>query len=140
MRSSPPIRTRWSKVKAKPTLIGWFVGQAMKASGGKANPQALNEILKRKLGLEEERPMGQGTPMAIARTLTAFAALAPLLAGCASPEVAGPSTTTATIRCNGPDLNAVKANGRPQLDEEAVTANYEQQLRATGVKAQAIQC
>lgn len=40
------------KVKAKPTLIGWFVGQAMKASGGKANPQALNEILKRKLGLE----------------------------------------------------------------------------------------
>jgi len=39
------------KVKAKPTLIGWFVGQAMKASGGKANPQALNEILKKKLGL-----------------------------------------------------------------------------------------
>jgi aspartyl-tRNA(Asn)/glutamyl-tRNA(Gln) amidotransferase subunit B len=40
-----------AKVQAKPTLIGWFVGQAMKASGGKANPQALNEILKRKLGL-----------------------------------------------------------------------------------------
>ena len=40
------------KVKAKPTLIGWFVGQAMKASGGKANPQALNEILKKKLGIE----------------------------------------------------------------------------------------
>jgi aspartyl-tRNA(Asn)/glutamyl-tRNA(Gln) amidotransferase subunit B len=40
------------KVKAKPTMIGWFVGQAMKASGGKANPQALNEILKRKLGIE----------------------------------------------------------------------------------------
>ncbi|HVW91447.1 MAG TPA: Asp-tRNA(Asn)/Glu-tRNA(Gln) amidotransferase subunit GatB, partial [Devosia sp.] len=39
------------KVKAKPTLIGWFVGQAMKASGGKANPQALNEILKQKLGV-----------------------------------------------------------------------------------------
>ncbi|HEU5094554.1 MAG TPA: Asp-tRNA(Asn)/Glu-tRNA(Gln) amidotransferase subunit GatB [Reyranella sp.] len=39
------------KVKAKPTMIGWFVGQAMKASGGKANPQALNEILKAKLGL-----------------------------------------------------------------------------------------
>jgi aspartyl-tRNA(Asn)/glutamyl-tRNA(Gln) amidotransferase subunit B len=32
-------------------LIGWFVGQAMKASGGKANPQAVNELLKRKLGL-----------------------------------------------------------------------------------------
>ena len=40
-----------AKVQAKPTMIGWFVGQAMKASGGKANPQALNEILKRKLGL-----------------------------------------------------------------------------------------
>ncbi len=40
-----------AKVLAKPTLIGWFVGQAMKASGGKANPQALNDILKRKLGL-----------------------------------------------------------------------------------------
>jgi aspartyl-tRNA(Asn)/glutamyl-tRNA(Gln) amidotransferase subunit B len=39
------------QAKAKPTLIGWFVGQAMKASGGKANPQALNEILKRKLEL-----------------------------------------------------------------------------------------
>lgn len=41
-----------AKVQAKPTLIGWFVGQAMKASGGKANPQALNDILKKKLGLE----------------------------------------------------------------------------------------
>jgi aspartyl-tRNA(Asn)/glutamyl-tRNA(Gln) amidotransferase subunit B len=40
------------KVKAKPTMIGWFVGQAMKASGGKANPQALNELMKQKLGLE----------------------------------------------------------------------------------------
>ena len=40
------------KVKAKPTMIGWFVGQAMKASGGKANPQALNELMKNKLGIE----------------------------------------------------------------------------------------
>ena len=39
------------KVKAKPTLMGWFVGQAMKASGGKANPQALNVIIKKKLGV-----------------------------------------------------------------------------------------
>ena len=30
-------------------IAGWFVGQAMKASGGKANPQAVNEILKKKL-------------------------------------------------------------------------------------------
>ncbi|MFT5932595.1 MAG: aspartyl-tRNA(Asn)/glutamyl-tRNA(Gln) amidotransferase subunit B, partial [Hyphomonas sp.] len=31
--------------------LGWFVGQVMKASGGKANPKAVNEILKAKLGL-----------------------------------------------------------------------------------------
>ena len=40
------------QVKAKPTMLGWFVGQAMKASGGKANPQALNDLLKKKLGIE----------------------------------------------------------------------------------------
>ena len=40
-----------AQAKAKPALIGWFVGQAMKASGGKANPQAVNELLKTKLGL-----------------------------------------------------------------------------------------
>jgi aspartyl-tRNA(Asn)/glutamyl-tRNA(Gln) amidotransferase subunit B len=39
------------QAKAKPNLIGWFVGQVMKASGGKANPQAVNEILKKKLGV-----------------------------------------------------------------------------------------
>jgi aspartyl-tRNA(Asn)/glutamyl-tRNA(Gln) amidotransferase subunit B len=39
------------QVKAKPTMLGWFVGQVMKASGGKANPQAVNDILKRKLGI-----------------------------------------------------------------------------------------
>jgi aspartyl-tRNA(Asn)/glutamyl-tRNA(Gln) amidotransferase subunit B len=39
------------QAKAKPSMLGWFVGQVMKASGGKANPQAVNEILKRKLGI-----------------------------------------------------------------------------------------
>jgi aspartyl-tRNA(Asn)/glutamyl-tRNA(Gln) amidotransferase subunit B len=39
------------QVKAKPSMLGWFVGQVMKASGGKANPQAVNEILRRKLGV-----------------------------------------------------------------------------------------
>ncbi len=39
------------QAKAKPTLIGWFAGQVMRASGGKANPQAVNELLKRKLGI-----------------------------------------------------------------------------------------
>src|SRR5438067_721403 len=39
------------QAKAKPTGIGWFVGQVMKASGGKANPQAVNALLKSKLGI-----------------------------------------------------------------------------------------
>ncbi len=39
------------QAKEKPALIGWFVGQVMKASAGKANPQAVNAILKSKLGL-----------------------------------------------------------------------------------------
>ena len=39
-------------VKSKPQAIGWFVGQIMKETGGKANPAAVNEILKRKLGIE----------------------------------------------------------------------------------------
>jgi len=37
--------------KTNPKAIGWFVGQVMKASGGKASPQAVNDILKKKLGL-----------------------------------------------------------------------------------------
>src|SRR6202035_3642635 len=40
-----------TQAKAKPALIGWFVGQVMRASGGRANPQAVNELLKRKLGV-----------------------------------------------------------------------------------------
>jgi aspartyl-tRNA(Asn)/glutamyl-tRNA(Gln) amidotransferase subunit B len=39
------------QAKSKPALIGWFVGQVMKASNGKANPKAVNDLLKRKLGL-----------------------------------------------------------------------------------------
>jgi aspartyl-tRNA(Asn)/glutamyl-tRNA(Gln) amidotransferase subunit B len=37
--------------KSNPKAIGWFVGQAMKASGGKANPKAVNDLLAKKLGL-----------------------------------------------------------------------------------------
>jgi aspartyl-tRNA(Asn)/glutamyl-tRNA(Gln) amidotransferase subunit B len=33
-------------------MLGWFVGQVMKASQGKANPQAVNALLKAKLGIE----------------------------------------------------------------------------------------
>jgi Asp-tRNAAsn/Glu-tRNAGln amidotransferase B subunit (PET112 homolog) len=39
------------QARAKPQLIGWFVGQVMKSSGGKANPQAVNDLLKAKLGV-----------------------------------------------------------------------------------------
>jgi aspartyl-tRNA(Asn)/glutamyl-tRNA(Gln) amidotransferase subunit B len=38
-------------VKDKPQAIGWFVGQVMKETGGKANPAAVNDILKVKLGV-----------------------------------------------------------------------------------------
>jgi aspartyl-tRNA(Asn)/glutamyl-tRNA(Gln) amidotransferase subunit B len=37
--------------KSNPKAIGWFVGQVMKASGGKASPQAVNDLLKKKLGV-----------------------------------------------------------------------------------------
>ncbi|WP_298430920.1 Asp-tRNA(Asn)/Glu-tRNA(Gln) amidotransferase subunit GatB [uncultured Jannaschia sp.] len=39
------------KAKANPKLAGWFVGQVMKATGGKANPAAVNQIVTAKLGL-----------------------------------------------------------------------------------------
>jgi len=39
------------QAKVKPALIGWFVGQVMKASAGKANPQTVNELLRSKLGV-----------------------------------------------------------------------------------------
>ncbi len=39
-----------AQAKTNPKAIGWFVGQVMKASGGKASPQAVNDLLKRKLG------------------------------------------------------------------------------------------
>ncbi|MEP3049591.1 MAG: Asp-tRNA(Asn)/Glu-tRNA(Gln) amidotransferase subunit GatB [Roseibium sp.] len=40
------------QAKEKPNLVGWFVGQVMKASKGKANPQAVNDLLKSKIGVE----------------------------------------------------------------------------------------
>jgi aspartyl-tRNA(Asn)/glutamyl-tRNA(Gln) amidotransferase subunit B len=39
------------KAKQNPKLAGWFTGQVLKASGGKANPAAVNEIVAKKLGL-----------------------------------------------------------------------------------------
>jgi aspartyl-tRNA(Asn)/glutamyl-tRNA(Gln) amidotransferase subunit B len=43
-----PDKVEQAKVNEK--VIGWFVGQVMKASGGKANPQAVNALLRKKLG------------------------------------------------------------------------------------------
>ena len=39
-----------AQVKEKPQAIGWFVGQVMKETGGKANPGVINQMLKAKLG------------------------------------------------------------------------------------------
>jgi aspartyl-tRNA(Asn)/glutamyl-tRNA(Gln) amidotransferase subunit B len=39
------------KAKANPKLAGWFVGQVIKATGGKANPAAVNALVAAKLGL-----------------------------------------------------------------------------------------
>jgi len=40
-----------AQARSNPKAIGWFVGQVMKSSGGKASPQAVNDLLKKKLGL-----------------------------------------------------------------------------------------
>jgi aspartyl-tRNA(Asn)/glutamyl-tRNA(Gln) amidotransferase subunit B len=40
------------QARAKPSLAGWFVGQVMKSTGGKANPQAVNDLVKVRLGIE----------------------------------------------------------------------------------------
>jgi aspartyl-tRNA(Asn)/glutamyl-tRNA(Gln) amidotransferase subunit B len=40
-----------AQAQAKPSMLGWFVGQVMKQTGGKANPQAVNDLLKAKLGI-----------------------------------------------------------------------------------------
>ena len=40
------------QVRDKPNMIGWFVGQVLKSTGGKANPQAVNQILRDKLGVD----------------------------------------------------------------------------------------
>ncbi|HAH08580.1 MAG TPA: Asp-tRNA(Asn)/Glu-tRNA(Gln) amidotransferase GatCAB subunit B, partial [Alphaproteobacteria bacterium] len=40
------------EVKAKPKLMGWFVGQVMAQTQGRANPQAVNDLLKARLGIE----------------------------------------------------------------------------------------
>ncbi len=41
-----------AQAREKPSMAGWFVGQVMKATGGKAAPQAVNDLVKAKLGIE----------------------------------------------------------------------------------------
>ncbi|HCL48699.1 MAG TPA: Asp-tRNA(Asn)/Glu-tRNA(Gln) amidotransferase GatCAB subunit B [Rhodobiaceae bacterium] len=41
-----------AQAKERPKMAGWFVGQVMQATGGKANPQAVNKLVMLKLGLE----------------------------------------------------------------------------------------
>jgi aspartyl-tRNA(Asn)/glutamyl-tRNA(Gln) amidotransferase subunit B len=40
-------------VKAKASMLGWFVGQVMKTTGGKANPQSVNDLLRKKLNINQ---------------------------------------------------------------------------------------
>jgi len=39
------------KARANPKLVGWFTGQVIKATGGKAKPATVTEFVARKLGL-----------------------------------------------------------------------------------------
>ncbi len=41
-----------AQAREKPSVAGWFVGQVLKATGGKANPQAVNALVKAKLEIE----------------------------------------------------------------------------------------
>ncbi len=40
-------------VKVKASMLGWFVGQVMKTTGGKANPQSVNDLLRKKLDINQ---------------------------------------------------------------------------------------
>jgi aspartyl-tRNA(Asn)/glutamyl-tRNA(Gln) amidotransferase subunit B len=42
------------QAKQKPKLAGWFVGQVMKETGGKANPGVVNDLVKSRLGITDE--------------------------------------------------------------------------------------
>ncbi|KAG1700615.1 Aspartyl/glutamyl-tRNA(Asn/Gln) amidotransferase subunit B [Nymphon striatum] len=55
------------KAKERPQLAGWFVGQVMKSTGGKANPQAVQALVKQKLGC---RIMTEGVVAKLAMSLS----------------------------------------------------------------------
>ena len=75
--------------KAKPAMLGWFVGQVMKSTGGKANPQAVNELLKKKL--DEDAHFG-GHPR-VPTDLEPHRALAPWTS---------PPSSSSPARCSSP--------------------------------------
>ena len=47
IRANNPAQVE--KARANPKLAGWFVGQVMKATGGKANPKLVGGLLRKKL-------------------------------------------------------------------------------------------
>ncbi|HEY2446209.1 MAG TPA: Asp-tRNA(Asn)/Glu-tRNA(Gln) amidotransferase GatCAB subunit B, partial [Rhizomicrobium sp.] len=42
------------ELRSKPKLAAWFVGQVMKETSGKANPQAVNSLLRARLRIPQE--------------------------------------------------------------------------------------
>ena len=66
--------------------------------------------------------------------LVLLLAVVPFLASCSSFGGGSGPSTSVSVRCNGPDFNARRADGSPQLSEAQVTADYEMQLRAAGIK------
>ena len=45
-----------ARAQKKPTLAGWFVGQVMKESGGRADPKQVGRLVREKLGIDEPKP------------------------------------------------------------------------------------
>ena len=41
------------QAREKPNMVGWFVGQVMQSTGGRANPKSVNSLLREKLGIED---------------------------------------------------------------------------------------
>ena len=44
-----------ARAQKKPTLAGWFVGQVMKESGGRADPKQVGRLVREKLGIDEPK-------------------------------------------------------------------------------------
>ena len=63
MPCSMRIRRRSSSISAgRKKVLGFFVGQVMKRSGGKANPRQANETLRERLARRRDEPPAGQTP------------------------------------------------------------------------------